>query len=64
VMWLMSVPLAYLLGIHYEFGLIGIWIAFVADEWVRGLFMLWRWRSRVWQRINLVDAPPKEKLTV
>jgi putative MATE family efflux protein len=64
VMWCMGVPLAYILGIYLELGLIGIWIAFVADEWVRGLFMLWRWRSRVWQRINLVNAPAKEKLTV
>jgi putative MATE family efflux protein len=49
-MWGVSVPLAYLLGIVLNLGLAGIWIAFAADEWLRGLFMLWRWRKRRWQR--------------
>jgi putative MATE family efflux protein len=29
-------------------GLAGLWIAYTADEWVRGLAMWWRWRSRAW----------------
>ncbi|GAA0348684.1 MATE family efflux transporter [Bacillus horti] len=49
-----SVTLAYLLGIHFGLGLIGVWIAFIADEWLRGLLMLWRWRSRVWERMTFV----------
>jgi putative MATE family efflux protein len=53
-MWGISVPLAYLLGIHFGFGLVGIWIAFIVDEWFRGLIMLWRWRSRVWERMVFV----------
>ncbi|WP_252314188.1 hypothetical protein [Sinobaca sp. H24] len=32
-MWGVHVPLAYVLGIHLEFGLIGIWIAMTIDEW-------------------------------
>lgn len=55
--WGMSIPLAYLLGIHYGYGLIGIWIAYIADEWIRGLVMFWRWRSRAWERMNLVKTP-------
>lgn len=47
-MWGVSVGLSYILGIHFGFGLIGIWIAFICDEWLRGLLMLWRWKSRVW----------------
>ncbi|UOK58801.1 MATE family efflux transporter [Bacillus sp. CMF21] len=47
-MWGISVPLAYLLGIHFELGLAGIWVAFIADEWLRGILMLIRWRSKVW----------------
>lgn len=47
-MWGVSVPIAYILGIHYDFGLIGVWIAFICDEWVRGIFMLHRWNSRAW----------------
>ncbi|CAD5366060.1 MATE family efflux transporter [Rubrivivax sp. A210] len=30
------------------FGLPGIWIAYAADEWVRGLLLLWRWHGRGW----------------
>lgn len=53
-MWGVSVPLAYVLGVHYEFGMIGIWIAFIVDEWLRGLIMLLRWRSRAWEKKALV----------
>ena len=30
------------------FGLVGIWIAYVADEWIRGALMYWRWEARGW----------------
>ena len=54
-MWGVSVPLAYLLGITFDLGLIGIWLAFTADEWLRGLFMLSRWRNRKWQKQFIVE---------
>ncbi|MBO9597585.1 MAG: MATE family efflux transporter [Cohnella sp.] len=53
-MWGVSVPLAYLLGVHFGIGLLGIWIAFAADEWLRGIIMLLRWRSRAWEKKALV----------
>lgn len=53
-MWGVSVPLAYLLGVHYGIGLLGIWIAFACDEWLRGIIMLLRWRSRAWEKKALV----------
>lgn len=53
-MWGIAVPLAYYLGIHLEMGLLGVWVAFTVDEWVRGLLMYLRWRSRVWQSKSLV----------
>lgn len=60
-MWGVAVPLAYFLGIHLGFGLIGIWLAFVADEWLRGMIMLLRWRSRAWEKKALVKpAAPAE----
>ncbi len=49
-MWGVAVPLAWFLGLHLEWGLIGVWIAFTADEWVRGLTMYARWKSRVWEK--------------
>jgi Na+-driven multidrug efflux pump len=56
-MWGVSVPIAYILGIHYDFGLIGVWIAFICDEWVRGIFMLHRWNSRAWMTKRFSRQP-------
>ncbi|MCM3662975.1 MATE family efflux transporter [Mesobacillus subterraneus] len=56
-MWGVSVTLSYFLGIYLELGLVGIWIAFIADEWLRGLLMLWRWRSKVWVKKSFVTEP-------
>jgi putative MATE family efflux protein len=47
-MWGIGLPLAYLFGIHFGLGLMGIWISFIADEWVRGILMYRRWKSRIW----------------
>lgn len=47
-MWGVSVTVSYLLGIHFGLGLIGVWISFIADEWLRGIIMLLRWKSKVW----------------
>ena len=48
-MWGLAVPLAYLFGIHFGLGLIGIFISFILDEWTRGIIMFFRWRKRKWQ---------------
>ncbi|MDO6639984.1 MULTISPECIES: MATE family efflux transporter [unclassified Shewanella] len=55
-MWCIAVPGAYFLGVHLDLGLVGIWCALAVDEWVRGLLMLWRWRSGRWQQKCLVMA--------
>ena len=39
---------AWLLGTHFGLGLIGVWIALIVDEWLRGLYMLQRWRRGRW----------------
>ncbi|MGN8644623.1 MATE family efflux transporter [Gracilibacillus sp. HCP3S3_G5_1] len=49
-MWGVSVTFAWFFGIFLDLGLLGIWIAFIADEWLRGVLMLRRWRSRIWVR--------------
>jgi Na+-driven multidrug efflux pump len=49
-MWGIAVTISYTLSLYFELGLIGIWLAFIADEWLRGLLVLWRWRRREWQR--------------
>lgn len=46
--WLLSVPLCWLLGVKLQWGLPGIWIAMLSEEWLRGLIMAWRWKKRRW----------------
>ncbi|WP_078381471.1 MATE family efflux transporter [Sutcliffiella halmapala] len=55
-MWGVSVTVSYILGIHFGLGLIGVWIALILDEWLRGVLMLWRWKSRIWVNKSFVDA--------
>jgi len=39
---------SWILGIHFGFGLAGLYIAFAADEWIRGLIMWRRWSVHAW----------------
>lgn len=39
---------SWLLGVVLGWGLIGVWIAYVADEWIRGLIMWHRWQTHAW----------------
>jgi putative MATE family efflux protein len=47
-MWCVWVPLAWFLGLKLGMGLPGVWIAMLTDEWLRGLLMYRRWKSRRW----------------
>lgn len=46
--WLVAVGVAYLLGIPFGLGLIGMWIAFALDENLRGIILMRRWHSKGW----------------
>lgn len=39
---------SWFLGIHLGMGLTGVWIAYAADEWIRGLLMWRRWVNHGW----------------
>ena len=39
---------SWLLGRQLGLGLVGVWFAYAADEWVRGLIMAWRWGRLGW----------------
>lgn len=53
-MWGLAVPISYFLGIQLGLGLAGVWIAFIVDEWLRGIVMYFRWKSRAWEKKVLV----------
>jgi putative MATE family efflux protein len=53
-MWGLAVPISYILGIQLGLGLAGVWIAFIVDEWLRGIVMYFRWKSRAWEKKVLV----------
>lgn len=48
VQWSVSVGLSYLLGIHWGWGLVGMWIAFLLDENIRAIVFVRRWNSMKW----------------
>lgn len=52
--WAIQVLLSYILGIKCGLGLVGFWLGIGTDETTRGLVMLWRWKSRRWQKHALV----------
>jgi Na+-driven multidrug efflux pump len=39
---------SWLLGLHFGWGLVGVWIAYTMDEWLRGLMMVARWWRHGW----------------
>lgn len=59
--WVVCVPLSYVFSIWCGWGLVGIWIAFALDEWVRGLLSLHRWISGKWKNKLVVERPESEK---
>lgn len=63
LMWGVSVPAAYLFGIVWGYGIYGIWLAFIIDEWIRAYFMLRRWKSEKWRKIRLSAFNSKAKST-
>lgn len=54
-MLFMSVPLGYAFVFHFDMGLPGIWLAIAADEWCRAIVVMFRWKSRKWERHVLVS---------
>lgn len=39
---------SWLLGSFFGLGLVGVWLAYIADEWLRGLLMWRRWAQLKW----------------
>ena len=65
-MWCVWVPLAWFLGLYLGWGLTGMWLAMIIDEWLRGVLMYRRWTKRQWvqhaerARAHVVAGPEIE----
>lgn len=59
--WCVSVSLGYILGIVFDLGLIGIWIAMTVDEVVRGFILIGRFRRGKWKELDLVGEKTEEE---
>ena len=49
VMGFIFIPLLYLFGIHWGYGLVGMWLATLCDESIRAIINYRRWRVRKWE---------------
>ena len=54
--WALSVLGSYLLAVVFGMGIYGLWIALAADEVVRGVLMILRWRSGKWKTKSIVKT--------
>ncbi len=52
--WTAGVLCGYLFGLTLGWGLVGMWLAFILDENIRGAIFIWRWRSMKWARKSFV----------
>lgn len=53
--WVVAVGGGYILGVNFEMGLVGIWIAMASDEIIRGFIFYYRWQTGKWKSKNLID---------
>lgn len=51
--WIVHIGLGYFLGIHWGFGLLGIWIGYAMNNVVQNILLYLRFRSDSWTKIQL-----------
>jgi Na+-driven multidrug efflux pump len=56
MMWGISVTGAWFMGVYLAWGMTGIWLGRMLDEWLRGFVMIWRWSSRRWEGRSFVQS--------
>ncbi|EAH4572052.1 MATE family efflux transporter [Campylobacter sp. LMG 7929] len=49
-----SLPVGYVLCFYAGLGILGVWVGFCADEFLRGIVNSYRWKSKKWQGKALV----------
>ncbi len=61
VIWLFSVPLAYVLAIPSGLGLYGLLIAAICDEFFRAMIKHWRWKQGKWKHTGVAARELKNR---
>lgn len=51
-MWFIALPFTWLMGVHWGYGLVGIWLVMGLDECFRGAVAIWYWHHKQQKRIN------------
>jgi Na+-driven multidrug efflux pump len=52
--WAVAVGMSYILGVRLEMGLVGVWTAMGADECLRAVICLFRWKGGRWKNKKLI----------
>lgn len=52
-MWIIRLPLAWLLSLNMGFGPVGVWSAMVSSMMIQGLMMSWRFHQGKWKYIKV-----------
>ena len=47
------VPLAWYMGFYLDGGLTGLWVASCIDLMILAIFLLWRFQSGAWRKIQI-----------
>lgn len=50
VQWTAGVLCGWLFSLVFNWGLVGMWLAFILDENIRGIIFIWRWKSMKWAK--------------
>ncbi|MGN7476359.1 MATE family efflux transporter [Solibacillus silvestris] len=53
-MIMIGLSLGYFFVFILDLGLVGVWLAIACDEWIRAILVIFRWRSRKWERYAIV----------
>ncbi len=61
VIWLFSVPVAYVLTITLGWGIYGVMTAAIVDESVRAVIKWWRWRKGHWKEYGVAAREAREE---
>ena len=53
ITFIFTVPMSFLIGVYWGYGLVGVWIVFIIDEWIKAIILYIRWKRDAWQSIKL-----------